>query len=174
LVILTVSRKTSLLSTILSRCCMIEFSLLPRMVLKAILEAQGAEPGQSEALAALGGGSLEKAAEAGAFLKRIQALHPEDTARVFKFSAGLPRDSHRAREEVKTLLDLLLARTRSAWRSAEGASKAKLAALLRRTLELRRMVNRNVSYALILETALLESERAGIKLEDLIEDGIKK
>ena len=33
---------------------------------------------------------------------------------------------------------------------------------------LRRMADRNVSYALLLETALLESERAGIQLEDLI------
>jgi len=167
-VILTVSRKSSLLGTILSRACLIDFGPLPRKELKTILEAQGLESGQAAALAALGSGSLEKAAEAAAFLKRVSALRPGDQSRIFKFSAGLPRDSHKAREEVKTLLDLLLAKTRAAWRAAEGPAKDKFTALLRRTLDLRRMADRNVSYLLLLETALLESERAGIKLEDLI------
>jgi DNA polymerase-3 subunit delta' len=168
LVILTVSKKSALLSTILSRCCLIDFGPLPESALSSLLQAQGAEPGEAARLAALGGGSLEKAAEAASFLKRVSALRPGDPARAFKFSAGLPRDSHQAREEVKTLLDLLLARGRSAWRRAEGPAKDRLTALLRRTLELRRMADRNVSYVLLLETALLESERAGIKLEDLV------
>jgi len=168
LVILTVSKKTSLLSTILSRSCLVEFGGLPSASLRTILQAQGADPDQAASLASLGAGSLEKAAEAGAFLKRVSALRPSDPSRVFKFSAGLPRDSHKAREEVKTLLDLLLAKTRAAWSAAGGPAKTKFTALLRRTLELRRMADRNVSYQLLLETALLESERAGIKIEDLI------
>jgi DNA polymerase III delta prime subunit len=167
LVILTVSKKTSLLPTILSRCCMIEFGLLPKEDVSRILSADGTEPGEAAALAALSGGSLEKAAEAASFLKRVSALRQGDPAKIFKFSAGLQRDSHKAREEVKTLLDLLLARTAAAWRRAEGPAKTRLTALLRRTLDLRRMADRNVSYLLLLETALLESERAGIKLEDL-------
>ena len=77
--------------------------------------------------------SLEKAAEAGAFLKRVRSLRSDDPSKVFKFSAGLPRDTHKARDEVKTLLDLLLDRARSAWRAAEGPPKDKLTALLRRT-----------------------------------------
>jgi DNA polymerase-3 subunit delta' len=167
-VILTVSRKTSLLATILSRSCIIDFGPLPRQALRTLLEAQGAEPGEAAALAALGAGSLEKAAEAGAFLKRISALRPGDQSRIFKFSAGLPRDSHKAREEVKTLLDLLLAKVRAAWSAADGPAKNRFTTLLKRTMDLRRMADRNVSYLLLLETALLESERAGIKLEDLI------
>lgn len=167
-VILTVSRKTSLLATILSRSCLVDFGPLPRAALRTLLEAQGADPSQAASLAALGSGSLEKAAEAAAFLKRVSALRPGDPARAFKFAAGLPRDSHKAREEVKTLLDLLLAKARLAWRSAGGPAKARLTQLLRRTLEYRRMAERNVSYLLLLETALLEGERAGIKLEDLI------
>jgi DNA polymerase-3 subunit delta' len=168
LIILTVSKKTSLLATILSRSCLIEFGRLPNASLKTLLEAQGTEPSQAASLAALGAGSLEKAADAGAFLKRVSALRPGDPAKVFKFAAGLPRDSHKAREEVKTLLDLLLAKTRSAWRNSPVPAKTKFTALLRRTLDLRRMADRNVSYQLLLETALLESERAGIKIEDLV------
>lgn len=170
-IILTVSRKTSLLSTILSRSCLIDFPPLPLAALEKILTAQGTEPERAAALAALGSGSLEKAAEAAAFLKRISALRPGDPARAFKFAAGLPRDSHKARDEVKTLLDLVLARARASWETAEGQPKASLTALLRRTLELRDMAERNVSYLLLLETALLESERAGIKLEDLVRPG---
>ncbi len=168
LVVLTVSRKTSLLSTILSRSCLIEFGALPRDAVRRVLEAQGVQAAEAASLAALSSGSLEKAAEAAAFLKRVSALRPGDPARAFKFAAGLPRDSHRAREEVKTLLDMLLGRARLAWRGSEGPAKARLTALLRRTLDLRRMADRNVSYLLLLETALLESERAGIKIEDLI------
>lgn len=170
-VIFTVSRKTSLLSTIISRACMIEFNGLPPSVLKTLLEAQGTEPAQAAALAGMAAGSLEKAADAGAFLRQVSALRPGDPSRIFKFAAGLPRDSHKAREEVKTLLDLLLAKTRSSWRAASGASKTRFTVLLRRTLDLRRMADRNVSYQLLLETALLESERAGIKIEDLVKPG---
>ncbi len=170
-VIMTVHRKTSLISTILSRSSLMDFSPLPAAVLRDLLRTQGAEPSQADSLAALGAGSMEKAAEAASFLKRVSALHPGDPARAFKFAAGLPRDSHKAREEVKTLLDLLLSRARLAWRKADGPAKARLTALLRRTLELRRMSERNVSYSLLLETALLESERAGIALEDLINRG---
>lgn len=168
LVILTVSKKTSLLSTILSRSCLVEFGRLPDSSLKAILEAQGTEPARAAALAGMAAGSLEKAADAGAFLNQVSSLRPGDPAKIFKFSAGLPRDSHKAREEVKTLLDLLLAKTRAAWSQAAGPAKTRLTALLRRTLDLRRMADRNVSYQLLLETALLESEKAGIKLEDLV------
>lgn len=168
LVILTVSKKTSLLATILSRCCLIEFGLLPSAAARAILEASGKDPREAAAMAAIGRGSLEKAGEAGGFLKRVTALRTGDPARIFKFSAGLSRDSHKARSEVKTLLDLILLRERAAWSGAQGPAKARLTALLRRTLDLRRMADRNVSYLLLLETALLESERAGIKLEDLI------
>ncbi len=167
-VILTVSKKTSLLSTIISRSCMVEFGRLPAAALKTILEAQGTEPVQAAALAALGAGSLEKAADAAAFLKQVSALRPGDQSKIFKFAAGLPRDSHKAREEVKTLLDLLLAKTRSSWAAASGPAKVKFTVLLRRTLDLRRMADRNVSYYLLLETALLESERGGIKIEDLV------
>jgi len=167
-VILTVSKKTSLLATILSRSCLVEFNRLPDASLKTILEAQGTEPAQAAALAGMAAGSLEKAADAGAFLKQVSALRPGDPAKIFKFAAGLPRDSHKAREEVKMLLDLLLAKTRAAWSPASGPAKTKFTALLRRTLDLRRMADRNVSYHLLLETALLESERAGIKIEDLV------
>ena len=166
-VILTVSRRNSLLPTILSRCCSVEFFPLPMPVVRDLLAAQGADPAEAGRLAALSRGSLEKAAEARGFLARLAKLNPADPARVFKFTAGLPRDSHTAREEVKMLLDLTLGRQRAAWRAAEAPAKGRYAALLRRTLELRRLADRNVSYMQLLEVALLESERAGLKLEEL-------
>lgn len=167
-IILTVSRRNSLLSTILSRCCAVEFSPLPVSVVKELLTAQGAEPSEAGLLAALSGGSLEKAADSRGFLARLARLNASDPARVFKFAAGLPRDSHTAREEVKMLLDLLLGRLRAAWRASAPPAKGRYAALLRHTLELRRMADRNVSYLLLLETALLESEKAGLRLENLV------
>ena len=134
--------------------------------LKTILKRRAPSPPGRRA-GGHGAGSWKKR-RAGAFLKQVSALRPGDPAKIFKFAAGLPRDSHKAREEVKMLLDLLLARTRAAWSPASGPAKTRFTALLRRTLDLRRMADRNVSYHLLLETALLESERAGIKLEDLV------
>ncbi|HNW43082.1 MAG TPA: hypothetical protein PKI19_01160 [Elusimicrobiales bacterium] len=170
-IILTLARKNSLLATILSRCCPVEFSPLPRAVIKDLLLAQGAEPAEAGKLAALARGSLEKAAEARGIILRLSKLRAGDPARAFKFAAGLPRDSHLAREEVKTLLELALTRIRNAWSAAAGPAKNRYTALLRRTLELRRMADRNVSYLQLLEVALLESERAGLKLEELLDAG---
>ncbi|HBA61134.1 MAG TPA: hypothetical protein DCZ92_10010 [Elusimicrobia bacterium] len=172
-VILTVSRKNSLLPTILSRCCSVEFSPLPAPVITELMIAQGAEPSEAARLAALSRGSFEKAAEARGFLARLAKLNPADPAKVFKFTAGLPRDSHAAREEVKTLLDLILGRLRAAWRASAPPAKDRLGAVLRRTLDLRRMADRNVSYMQILQTALLESERAGLRLESLVDAGAR-
>ncbi|OGS14471.1 MAG: hypothetical protein A2285_00640 [Elusimicrobia bacterium RIFOXYA12_FULL_57_11] len=167
--ILTAARKNALLSTILSRCCPVEFGPLSRSVVGALLLAQGAAPDEAQRLAALARGSLEKAAEAGGIIARLAKLRAGDPSRAFKFAAGLPRDSHLAREEVKTLLELALANIRIAWSAAEaGPAKNRYTALLRRTLELRRMADRNVSYMQLLEITLLESERAGLKLEELL------
>ena len=168
-IILTLARKNSLLATILSRCCPVEFSPLPHAVITALLSGQGVEPEEARKLAALSRGSLEKAAEARGIILRLAKLRPGDPARAFKFAAGLPRDSHLAREEVKTLLELALARIRTAWSAAAGPAKSRYTALLRRTLELRRMADRNVSYFQLLEVTLLESERAGLKLEELLD-----
>lgn len=168
-VILTVSKKNSLLATILSRCCPVEFGPLPRAVINGLLTAQGADPAEAGKLAALSRGSLEKAAEARGLILRLARLRAGDPARAFKFAAGLPRDSHLAREEVKTLLELALARIRTAWSAAAPPAKNKYTSLLRRTLELRRMADRNVSYLQLLEVTLLESERAGLRLEELLD-----
>ncbi|MEI7529257.1 MAG: DNA polymerase III subunit [Elusimicrobiota bacterium] len=168
-IVLTTSKKNSLLATILSRSFPVEFAPLPRAVVAGLLAARGADPAEARKLAALSRGSMEKAAEAGGLMLRLAKLRPGDPSRAFKFAAGLPRDSHLAREEVKTLLELALGRIRAAWRAAEPPAKNKFTALLRRTLELRRMADRNVSYYQLLEVALLESERAGLRLEDLLD-----
>lgn len=166
-VLLTASQKNALLPTILSRSCPVEFSPLPRAVVKRLLEEQGIQAPESARLAALSRGSLEKAGEARSFLERAAKLRPGDQSRAFKFAAGLPRDNHSAREEVKTLLDLILERQRAAW-STSTAAPNPYTGLIRRTLELRRMVDRNVSFVKLLETALLESEKAGLRLEELL------
>ena len=168
-IVLTTSKKNSLLATILSRSFPVEFAPLPRAVVAELLSARGTDPAEARKLAALSRGSMEKAAEAGGLMLRLAKLRPGDPARAFKFAAGLPRDSHLAREEVKTLLELALGRIRAAWRAADGPAKNKFTALLRRTLELRRMADRNVSYYQLLEVTLLESERAGLRLEDLLD-----
>ena len=166
--ILVTSRKKDLLPTILSRCSALDFAPLPRQVLGELLAARGADPAEAGRLAVLARGSMEKAAEAAGILQRLSRLRPGDPARAFKFAAGLPRDSHAAREEVKTLLELALERGRRAWAQAAPPAKRRYTEMLRSIMALRRMADRNVSYSLLLQSALLEGERAGLRLEDLL------
>ena len=161
--ILTVSRKNALLSTIISRCCSLDFTALPRPALEKLLEAQGLPLDEAASLSSLSHGSLKKASDLLRLFERLKGGAQPGAMGAFKTAASLPRDSHRARTETAILLDLLLAGTRGRWAAAaDGRAKKPLSALAARLLALRRMTAQNVSYALILETALLESEKLGI------------
>ncbi|HAH31105.1 MAG TPA: hypothetical protein DCL44_02195 [Elusimicrobia bacterium] len=169
--ILTVSRKNALLSTIMSRCYTLDFTALPRTALERLLEAQGITLDEAAALSLLSQGSLKKAADLLKLSDRLKGAPPLDGMGAFKMSASLPKDTHRARHEVGILLDLLLAEARNRWAASPTDSKKPLSALVTKLLALRRMTAQNVSYALILETALLESEKLGILPKNIIKTG---
>ncbi|MCX5784089.1 MAG: DNA polymerase III subunit delta' [Elusimicrobia bacterium] len=166
--ILTVSKKNALFSTIISRCYILDFTALPRPALERLLEAQGLSLNEAAALSSLSQGSLKKAQDLLKLSDRLKGAPPLDGMGAFKMSASLPKDTHRARHEVGTLLDLLLAGARVRWAAAPEGLKKPLSALVTKLLALRRMITQNVSYALILETALLESEKLGILPENII------
>ncbi|HAF95525.1 MAG: hypothetical protein A2021_05210 [Elusimicrobia bacterium GWF2_52_66] len=166
--ILTVSRKNALLATIISRCYAIDFTALPRAALERLLEAQGQTLDDAAALSSVSQGSLKTAGDLRRLSERLKGGARFDRMGAFKMAASLPKDSHRARHEVVTLLDLLLAGTRDRWAGAAGCAKKPLSALVTTLLALRRMTAQNVSYNLILETALLESEKLGILPENVI------
>ena len=169
--ILTVSRKNALLSTIMSRCYTLDFTALPRAALEKLLEAQGQTLGDAAALSSVSQGSLKTAWDLLRLSERLKDRAQLDAMGAFKMAASLSKNSHRARHEVITLLDLLLAGARDRWAGAAGCAKKPLSALVAGLLTLRRMTAQNVSYALILETALLESEKLGILPENIIRTG---
>ena len=166
--ILTVSRKNSLLATIMSRCYTLDFTALPRAALERLLETQGLTLDDAAALSSVSQGSLKTAGDLLRLSERLKGGEQPGRMGAFKMAASLPKDSHRARHEVVTLLDLLLAGARNRWAGAAGGAKKPFSSLMAGLLALRRMTAQNVSYALILETALLESEKLGILPENII------
>jgi len=167
IIILTASKKNAMLSTVLSRCCPVEFSPLTKTSVKNILVANGAEPSAASRAASLANGSVQQAKDIEIFLERLQKCDSGDGTRIFKFAAQLPRDSHKARAEVKTMLDIVLEKQRAEWSRCGNGEEKKYSELISKTLELRRMLNSNVSYARVLQSALLESEAAGLTVEKI-------
>ena len=70
-----------------------------------------------------------------------------------------------AREDAKLMLDMLLVSARKAWLAQpRGKPASAHAALIRKLLEYRRFLNQNVSHGLVLEAALLESDKLSVTL----------
>ena len=75
--------------------------------------------------------------------------------------------SHKAREEVNSMLELMILRQREIWKNSPSM-QSRYSKLIKETMELRSMTNRNVSSSRILLAALLAGENAGIGIKDIL------
>ena len=165
--ILLCSDRNALLPTILSRAAEVDFKPLSHEAMKILLEKEGISGKESDFLAKAGQGSLDKARYIKLFTERASKLVEGDKTNIFRFVSMLSRDSHKAREETNYMLDLMIYRQREIWKNSPE-SQEKLAQLIKSTMELRAMTNRNVSSSRILTAALLASQTAGISIEDIL------
>ncbi len=163
--ILIAAKKNLLLPTIISRSCAIDFKRLSPAAVKELLERAGMPGEEASVLSALAGGSVKRARDIKKVRDRLASITASGPQQIFKLVSSLPREPYMAREDAKIMLDMLLLSARKAWLAqAQGKPASAHAALLRKLLEYRRFLNQNVSHGLVLEAALLESDKLSVTL----------
>jgi len=163
--ILVAAKRNLLLPTIISRSCAIEFNRLSSAAVEELLERGGMTLDEASALSELSGGSVKKAGDIKKVRDRLAAITAAGSQKIFKLVSSLPREPYMAREEAKIMLDMLLVSARKKWLAQPPGKKAsEHASLVRKLLDYRRFLNQNVSHGLVLEAALLESEKLSVAL----------
>ena len=163
--ILVAAKRNLLLPTIISRSCAIEFNRLSPAAVEELLERGGMTLDEASALSELSGGSVKKARDIKKVRDRLAGITSTGSQKIFKLVSSLPREPYMAREEAKIMLDILLLSARKKWLAQPaGKSASAHAALVRKLLGYRRFLNQNVSHGLVLEAALLESDKLSVAL----------
>lgn len=152
--ILITDKKAAMLKTILSRCQPLAFAPLTEETVKQILTQTPFEGADKDLAARYSGGSVSGALRAAEALELLQSA---GSGAVLPCTAGaLSRTLTTARREAQTVLDILCMALHDAWRQETApARKTRLQDALKKTENYKRAVLRNVSPALVLETALM-------------------
>ena len=154
--ILITNKRAAMLQTILSRCQPLAFAPLTQACVTQILEDSQADVVDPARCARYSGGSVSGA------LKAAQALDLLGTGGFgtpqgpCQTAAGLSRTAAQARQEAQAVLDVLILAVHHAWTiEPDETAKSALQAALTRLENYKRSIGRNVSPALVLETALM-------------------
>ena len=167
--ILITSKRTAMLRTILSRCQPLAFTPLSQENVKKILQDNQLATENPSLCAQYSAGSVSGALKADGALSLLQeaglgprGCSPQGPAAVV---AGLPRTLVTARQEAQAVLDVLLQALHTAWTNAkDDETQRRYAKTLQQFENYKRSLNRNVSPALVLETALCSLDGLPIPL----------
>lgn len=162
--ILLTDKKAAMLKTILSRCQPLQFAPLPQATLETLLR-QVAPQTQDPALAArYAQGSLTRALRAAEALEILQSA-PQGPAWPSAVAAALPRTMTAARQSAQAVLDVATLAAYRQWTQAPGSSQGEaLRRILKKLEDYKTAVQRNVSPALTVETALMSLDKAGVRI----------
>ena len=153
--ILITNKRAAMLPTILSRCQPVAFAPLATEQVAQILETTQADVTDPVRCARYSGGSVSgalKAAEALDLLEQGQLGTPQGPCQI---AGGLSRTAAQARQEAQAVLDVLLCALHTAWVEAEEEKRPVFQAQLSKLEQYKKSIGRNVSPALVLETALM-------------------
>ena len=162
--ILITSKRSVMLKTILSRCQPLAFSPLAPADVKEILTQTGFDGDNLDLAARYSGGSVsraKRAAEALALMAGV-AQGPEWPCGV---AAGLSRTLAVGRTQAQSVLDVIIAALHNQWTRETDPQKAFLMRKdLKKFEDYKRAITRNVSPALVLETALMNLDGLNIQI----------
>ncbi len=162
--ILITSKQATMLSTIRSRCQPLLFAPLSQAHVEQLLKTHAPELEDPSRAARYSGGSVTgalQAAQALALLEEGELGTAQGPAQV---AAGLSRTAPLARREAQAVLDVLISALHKTWAETDEAHRAPLQQALHKFEDYKRSIGRNVSPALVLETALMSLDGLGVKI----------
>ena len=162
--ILITSKQATMLSTIRSRCQPLLFAPLSQAHVEQLLKTHAPELEDPSRAARYSGGSVAgalQAAQALALLEEGELGTAQGSAQI---AAGLSRTAPLARREAQAVLDVLISALHKTWAETDEAHRAPLQSTLHKFEDYKRSIGRNVSPALVLETALMSLDGLGVKI----------
>ena len=163
--ILITNKRATMLKTILSRCQPLAFAPLSQENVTQILKNTGADVPDPDLCARYSGGSVSgalKAAEALELLQNGQFGTPQGPCSV---AAGLSRTLVAARQEAQAVLDVLICALHRRWtQTQDPREQRRLQQVLNQFETYKRSIGRNVSPALVLETALMSLDGLNVQI----------
>lgn len=162
--ILITDKKASMLQTILSRCQPLAFVPLEDQTLKQILQERDEPLANLDLAARYSGGSVTGALKADEALSVLKSA-PQGPGWPYAVASSLSRAAAVSRQEVKSILDVIAVAVHRSWREETDKEKMKqLQDALLKIEDYKRSINRNVSPALIAETALMGLDKLKISI----------
>ena len=169
--ILITNKRSAMLRTILSRCQPLAFAPLSDKHITQILEDNRLETEHPSLCAKYSAGSVSGALKADQALSLLQGAalgergcSPQGPAAA---SAALSRTLVTARQEAQAALDVLLMALHESWTRAQGeGDQRSYAKALQQIENYKRSLSRNVSPALVLETALMSLDGLSLPIFD--------
>ncbi len=162
--ILITSKRAAMLPTILSRCQPLAFAPLAAQTVAHILETTGADVADPARCARYSGGSVSGALKAAAALDLLETSGFGTPQGPYQTAAGLSRTAAEARQEAQAVLDVLLKAVHTQWLDANDTSRLPWQETLVQLEHYKKSIGRNVSPALVLETALMSLDGLPVKL----------
>lgn len=159
--ILISCKKYAMLSTILSRCQIIDFAPLATSEVEKILIQKGLTSGKSKVLAKFCGGSVEKAMEIKEVLEIFSKLDTADINFPFEVSELLGRELVLARRRCRIVVELLIINCFEKWKKASG-HKPELRQFMEKLHKFEKYLSKNVSPHRIAQVSLMEAEKFSI------------
>lgn len=161
--VLITTKRAAMLGTILSRCQPLLFApLMPQQVAQ-LVQAHTPELAQPQRCARYAGGSVSGAYKAAQALELLEEGGFTTVSGPTQVAAQLSRTAAQARQEAQAVLDVLIMALHEKWIAAEE-ERLPLQEALNRLEGYKRSISRNVSPALVLETALMELDGLHVQL----------
>lgn len=162
--ILLTTKRAAMLPTILSRCQPLGFAPLHAGQVAQLLQQTQADVADISRCARFSGGSVTgalEAAEALELLEEAQWNLPQGPAQV---AGALSRTAAVARQEAQAVLNVLISALHEEWAQAEPDRRIVLQTALGQFENYKKSIGRNVSPALVLETALMSLDGLNITI----------
>ena len=163
--ILITNKREVMLPTIRSRCQPVAFCALKETDLRTILNRNYPELEYVDLAARYSGGSVAGALRAEEALGLLKEGNFGSLEAPIQIASSLPRTLVSARATAQEVLDVLMLALHRAWTTEKNAQKqTQLRHMLSRFENYKRAIGRNVSPALVLETALMGLDETPISI----------
>ncbi len=162
--ILITSKRATMLPTIVSRCQPLLFASLHQAHVTQLLSQYAPDVENPSRAARYSGGSVAGALKAAQALELLESGDFGTIQGPAQVAAGLSRTAATARREAQGVLDVLIAALHLQWAAADEVHRASLQQALCKFENYKRSIGRNVSPALVIETALMSLDGLDVKL----------
>ncbi len=162
--ILLTTKPAAMLPTVLSRCQPVAFAPLTPALVTQILQEVSPDLTEPQRYARYSGGSVTGAYAAARALLLLEENAWNTPAGPAQVAGGLSRTAALARQEAQAVLDVLIRALYQAWAAADETRRPLWQGVLQKMEYYKRMVGRNVSPALVVETALMSLDGLNVEL----------